>query len=115
MTLSFNPYTLFLEKFPDSDFLTFNYDGLIEILLLHRQRWTPADGFGVPVQPRSNAAARWIQSKFCTTSPGRFLHDVTRCVGAASGLTRARMPSIMRQSTAVLPKQGRIEATYGRA
>lgn len=53
-----NPYALFVEKFPESDFLTYNYDGLLEILLLHRQRWTPGDGFGVRVQADNSASLR---------------------------------------------------------
>ncbi len=45
-----NAYRLFLDRFPDASFLTFNYDSLLEILLLKLARWRPEDGFGVPVQ-----------------------------------------------------------------
>ncbi|MFH1022398.1 MAG: hypothetical protein V1809_03340 [Planctomycetota bacterium] len=44
-----NCYINFLKKFPESSFLTFNYDSLVEILLFGLKRWFPADGFGVPV------------------------------------------------------------------
>ena len=39
-------YSQFFADFPTSEFLSFNYDGLIEILLLHRQRWNPTSGCG---------------------------------------------------------------------
>jgi hypothetical protein len=48
--LSWNPYASFLEEYSSSDFMTFKYDGLLEILLLNSQSWTPEDGFGMPVR-----------------------------------------------------------------
>lgn len=45
-----NPYWHFLEHFPDSHFLTFNYDCLVEMLLFRLGRWRPDDGYGVPVR-----------------------------------------------------------------
>jgi hypothetical protein len=69
--LKLNPYLLFLEKFPDSDFLTFNYDGLIEILLLHQQRWTPADGFGMSVRSGLSAVDR---TAYKQSSPQLVVH-----------------------------------------
>ena len=47
---SSDQYAVFLDTFPHSHFLTFNYDGLIEIMLLKRDRWCPKDGFGLPVR-----------------------------------------------------------------
>jgi hypothetical protein len=44
-----NYYFKFLSRFPNSNFLTFNYDSLLEILLFNRGRWSPKDGFGFPV------------------------------------------------------------------
>lgn len=45
-----NCYQKLFESFPGSDFLTFNYDSLVETFLFHFGRWRPDDGFGVPVQ-----------------------------------------------------------------
>lgn len=42
-------YGSFLDRFPCSDFLTYNYDALVELLLFNRRRWSPLDGYGVPV------------------------------------------------------------------
>ena len=42
-------YQHLLTAFPDSNFVSFNYDGLLDIMLLHRNEWRPDDGFGVPV------------------------------------------------------------------
>lgn len=47
-SLSF--YLAFLNSFPDTHFLTFNYDGLLEILLLRLNHWRPEDGWGMPVR-----------------------------------------------------------------
>jgi len=43
-------YGRFFERFQGSHFLTFNYDGLIEIFLLRLGRWRPHDGYGVPAE-----------------------------------------------------------------
>lgn len=45
-----NAYKTLLKKFPDSSFLSFNYDSLLEILLFNLKRWLPNDGFGVTVK-----------------------------------------------------------------
>ncbi len=45
-----NAYLSFLRRFPSADFLTFNYDSLLEILLFSLNRWRPDDGYGVPVK-----------------------------------------------------------------
>jgi len=44
-----NPYSTFFDRFAGCQFLTFNYDSLPELLLLHGGRWHPRDGYGVPV------------------------------------------------------------------
>jgi hypothetical protein len=44
-----NCYLRFLNSFPESHFVTFNYDSLVEILLFHLRRWCPRDGYGVEV------------------------------------------------------------------
>lgn len=45
-----NLYLTFLRRFPATTFLTFNYDSLIEMLLLSLNRWRPEDGYGMPVR-----------------------------------------------------------------
>lgn len=45
-----NVYTKFLEDFPESPLLTYNYDSLLEVLLLANRTWCPIDGYGVPVE-----------------------------------------------------------------
>jgi len=42
-------YHAVLRRFAGSDIMTFNYDNLLELLLFHAGRWSPGDGFGVPV------------------------------------------------------------------
>jgi hypothetical protein len=44
-----NVYIKFMQDFPKSPLITFNYDSLPEILLLAEQLWSPIDGYGVPV------------------------------------------------------------------
>lgn len=44
-----NCYQRFFRTFPDSRFLTFNYDSLPETLLFRLGRWYPRDGYGVRV------------------------------------------------------------------
>lgn len=45
-----NSYARFFERFQECHFLTFNYDSLPELFLLHHGAWYPQDGYGVPVQ-----------------------------------------------------------------
>jgi hypothetical protein len=45
-----NVYATFLRRFPDAHFLTFNYDSLVEVVLLSLGRWRPDDGYGVRVE-----------------------------------------------------------------
>jgi len=45
-----NAYLRFLRDFSESHLITFNYDSLLEILLLAEGSWFPGDGYGVPVQ-----------------------------------------------------------------
>jgi hypothetical protein len=44
-----NCYQRFFRAFPDSNFLTFNYDSLPETFLFRLGRWYPRDGYGVRV------------------------------------------------------------------
>lgn len=44
-----NCYQRFFRAFPDSSFLTFNYDSLPETFLFRLGRWFPRDGYGVRV------------------------------------------------------------------
>lgn len=45
-----NVYRKFLENFPESPLLTYNYDSLLEVLLLANRTWCPIDGYGVQVK-----------------------------------------------------------------
>ena len=45
-----NVYLRFLADFGSEPLLTFNYDSLVELLLLGQNRWRPDDGYGVPVR-----------------------------------------------------------------
>ncbi len=45
-----NSYVRFLRNFPESHLITFDYESLLEILLLAEGFWFPGDGYGVPVQ-----------------------------------------------------------------
>ena len=58
-----NSYVQFFERFKGSDFLTFNYDSLPEIILSRRGRWQPEDGYGVPVE-----AERMVETTPVTAS-----------------------------------------------
>lgn len=44
-----NCYQRFFRAFPDSNFLTYNYDSLPETFLIRLGRWYPRDGYGVRV------------------------------------------------------------------
>ena len=44
-----NCYSRLFERFAGSQYLTFNYDSLPELFLLHQNQWYPHDGYGVPV------------------------------------------------------------------
>lgn len=56
-----NAYTRFLEEFPESPLLTFNYDSLPEILLLAVRSWCPVDGYGIPVEAGQITIRRGLQ------------------------------------------------------
>jgi hypothetical protein len=43
-------YSKLLDRFTNPSFISFNYDSLIELLLLKRQCWYPHDGFGVQAE-----------------------------------------------------------------
>ena len=45
-----NCYREFFERFPEANFITFNYDSLVEIFLFRMGRWYPEDGYGLPVE-----------------------------------------------------------------
>ena len=44
-----NAYAKFFGDFPESSFGTYNYDAFVEYALFRAGRWSPHDGFGVPV------------------------------------------------------------------
>lgn len=43
-------YRRLLKRFPTAQFLSFNYDSLLEQVLLQLELWNPEDGFGVAVE-----------------------------------------------------------------
>lgn len=45
-----NPYSHLVDDFPESSYLSFNYDALLEFGLFRAGRWSPHDGYGVPVR-----------------------------------------------------------------
>lgn len=45
-----NPYNVFIQKFEDSHFISFNYDALLELFLYRQKKWSPEDGFGVDAE-----------------------------------------------------------------
>lgn len=70
-----NIYSKFFDRFDSSDFITFNYDSLIEIFLYHRNHWCPDDGYGVTVvtsdsdrpveRPGSTSLVLHLHGTFC--------------------------------------------------
>ena len=45
-----NPYRrMIVDDFPESSYLSFNYDSFLEFGLFRAGRWSPHDGYGVPV------------------------------------------------------------------
>lgn len=49
-------YKALCQQFPGSHYLTFNYDSLMEQVLLKNRLWNPTDGFGVPVKVNSTSS-----------------------------------------------------------
>lgn len=58
-----SPFHKLLERFPGVDFLTFNYDCLVESLLLKRGVWNPVDGFGVRAEADTSLASPQLVSR----------------------------------------------------
>lgn len=51
-----SPYRALIDRFADATFLSFNYDGLLELLLHQLRLWTPVDGFGIPCRADIDSA-----------------------------------------------------------
>ena len=66
-----NCYHQFFRTFPDSNFLTFNYDSLPETFLFRLGRWYPRDGYGVPVRAHLPPGSEEFDNK---TSSALVLH-----------------------------------------
>ena len=49
-----NCYLKFFQAFATNSFLTFNYDSLPETILYRLKRWSPHDGYGLPVAVQSS-------------------------------------------------------------
>lgn len=69
-----NVYSRFLEDFPTSPLLTFNYDSLPELLLLVKGLWRPDDGYGVPVKTELAFSAEPPDLPETSTRPVLHLH-----------------------------------------
>jgi len=71
-------YRRFLNDFPMSGLITFNYDSLIEVLLLYMGEWRPEDGYGVVVDaspPRPpRGTPRQVDHPITQTSKRYVLH-----------------------------------------
>lgn len=52
-----NCYARFFDRFQNAQFLTFNYDSLVDLFLFRRGLWFPEDGYGVPVLADRSGAA----------------------------------------------------------
>ena len=48
-------YGKLLLRFPGAQFISYNYDSLLEQILLQKGLWNPRDGFGVPVEIGSDS------------------------------------------------------------
>jgi len=66
-----NCYSKFFERFAGSQYLTFNYDSLPELFLLHQGQWFPHDGYGMPVEVEIRLTEDDIQIR---ESPSLVLH-----------------------------------------
>lgn len=95
-------YWKFLERFPESHFLTFNYDSLVETLLFKMGRWYPGDGYGMEVvapllayQPVAQAFVGRVSSTFVLHLHGTLCvrtseHETQRQPGAEVAELRER-------------------------
>ena len=64
-----NIYLRFFRDFATEPLLTFNYDSLVELLLLGLRRWRPEDGYGIRVQ-----------SQLAPVDPSTVAEQSVRCV-----------------------------------
>ena len=71
-TESLVPYYQLLQKFPHSPILTFNYDGMVELLFHKERKWNLTDGFGVKVDYEQ--ARRSDRTKTNKKSERKILH-----------------------------------------
>jgi hypothetical protein len=83
-----NCYSKFFERFAGSHFLTFNYDSLPELFLLHQNQWNPQDGYGVTVACEiyphrkshenrpSTSLVLHLHGSFCLYTSGYTLEEV---------------------------------------
>ncbi len=96
-------YRTFLSSFPDSHFLTFNYDSFLEIMLFHLHRWRPEDGYGLPVYVEVRTAQ---QPRFPNGSPQLILHlHGSLCVYTSK--FEVRWTSEGRRHTGVIEPRGK--------
>lgn len=78
-----NVYTKFLEDYPESPLLTYNYDSLLEILLLANQTWCPTDGYGIQVHVTQRTIRKGKQPIKQSLRPVLHLHG-SLCVYAVT-------------------------------
>ncbi len=71
---SINSYSTFFDTFKNSSFLTFNYDSLIDLFLLHYKTWNPLDGYGVQVEAEIDNPTTDVNLQEASTSFVLHLH-----------------------------------------
>ncbi|MDP2604121.1 MAG: hypothetical protein Q8S00_16230 [Deltaproteobacteria bacterium] len=69
-TMKMSPYRDLVNKYPRATFLSFNYDCLLEQLLLLAQLWNPRDGFGAP----ANALVHPVAVDNIAVAPSSSVH-----------------------------------------
>lgn len=69
-----NVYMRFLDDFPISPLITFNYDSFPEILLLSKKVWRPEDGYGVFAKTKFGFGSDQFKSSLPKNSKRLILH-----------------------------------------
>lgn len=122
-----NCYRDFFQQFAESNFITFNYDSLPEILLHREKRWYPHDGYGVPVEVEpalgvkgtgnqdSTSLVLHLHGSLCVYSVS---HEIKRDTGdAISWLRRLGSPRYRFDPDSIshcFPLYGRAMSSTGR-
>jgi len=68
-------YAAFLESFPEADYLSFNYDSLIEFHLRVRNRWNPCEGFGLHAETKkTRVSSHYSETELASSQIVLHLH-----------------------------------------